>query len=186
VVAPSANLFGQVSPTTKRAVLIELGHLLHDSDVVINGGNCQIGIESTIIDCTQVKPIILRHGAVTLEQIKIVLPDIQVASEHLRRDKSFSGKFQSHYSPNAKVYLNGVAQKGDGLIALSNFKTPRGAIRLAAPKNNDEFAKCLYEAFRKADSFRLNKIYVITPSGFGIARAINERLIKAAYKTFRG
>jgi L-threonylcarbamoyladenylate synthase len=69
VAAPSANRFGNVSPTTAHAVLKELGAYLSDKDQVLDGGACEIGVESTIIDCTGVAPLILRPGAITSEMI---------------------------------------------------------------------------------------------------------------------
>jgi L-threonylcarbamoyladenylate synthase len=89
---------------------------------------------------------------------------------------------ESHYSPKAKVLLSGVPLPGDGLIAIESFKTPDGVIRLAAPKNNEDYARLLYEALRLADIKQLKRVYVIPPTGSGIAVAINDRLIKSAFE----
>jgi L-threonylcarbamoyladenylate synthase len=91
------------------------------------------------------------------------------------------GILDSHYSPKAKICVNGTPTHGDGFIALESFKTPEGVIRLASPKNNEEYARTLYEAFRLADSWNIEKVFVIPPIGNGISVAINDRLAKAAF-----
>jgi L-threonylcarbamoyladenylate synthase len=93
-----------------------------------------------------------------------------------------SGLLDSHYSPIAKVLLSGVPVSGDGFIALATFKTPNGAIRLASPTNNKEFASILYAALRLADGKKLERVFVIPPIGDDIAVAICDRLQKSASK----
>jgi L-threonylcarbamoyladenylate synthase len=179
IAAPSANRFGAVSPTTAESVQIELGDRLSDSDILIDGGQSQIGLESTIIDCTGNQPIILRPGAVTFEMIDsiIKIDSIPVTESSVVRS---SGLFKSHYSPKAKVELNILARPGEGFIALDNIPTPQGAVRLMAPKDIEQFAKEIYLALRAGDLKNLNKITVILPDGGGIAEAIRDRMIKAA------
>ena len=92
------------------------------------------------------------------------------------------GTLESHYSPKAKVYLSGTATKGDGFIALDSFTTPTGAVRIAVPKTNEEYAQVLYEAFRLADFKGIGRVFVIPPTGDGIAVAINDRLSKSAFE----
>jgi L-threonylcarbamoyladenylate synthase len=93
-----------------------------------------------------------------------------------------AGLLESHYAPNATVFLTGSPAIGDGFIALDSFTTPNGAVRIAAPKTNEEYAQVLYEAFRSADIKGLERVFVIPPTGDGIAVAVRDRLIKAAYK----
>lgn len=184
VAAPSANRFGAVSPTTATAVETELVDFLSEKDQILDGGQCAIGVESTIINCTLNKPSILRPGAITKEMIEDNLSisvDLKISNSESKQIKA-SGLLESHYAPNAKVFLTGSPTIGDGFIALDSFATPAGAIRVAAPKTNEEYAQVLYEAFRLADSKGLKKIFVIPPSGAGIAVAINDRLIKSAFK----
>jgi L-threonylcarbamoyladenylate synthase len=90
------------------------------------------------------------------------------------------GLLESHYSPLAKVILDQTPQAGAGFIALSDIKTPEGVIRLESPKNNEEYAKVLYQALREADNLELSTVCVIPPQGDGIADAINDRLKKAS------
>ena len=184
IAAPSANRFGAVSPTTASAVEIELIDFLSKSDQILDGGNCLVGIESTIVDCTQNKPSILRPGAITKEMIENTLGvtlDMNTLNSQMIQVKA-AGLFESHYAPNAKVFLTGSPTLGDGLIALDSFVTPAGAIRVAAPKTNEEYAQVLYEAFRLADSKGLSRVFVIPPTGDGIAVAINDRLAKSAFE----
>jgi len=184
IAAPSANRFGMVSPTTANAVSDELSNYLNENDLILDGGPCAVGVESTIIDCTKDKPTILRPGAVTKEMIEdtlgisIDLHSFTMASNQIK----VSGLLESHYAPKAKVFLTGSPTSGDGLIALGAFATPEGVVRLAAPATNDEYAKVLYEAFRLADSKGLRRVFAIPPIGAGIAVAINDRLTKSAFE----
>ena len=186
VAAPSANRFGAVSPTTASAVEVELADFLSKNDQILDGGACLVGVESTIINCTQDKPSILRPGAITKEMIEDALGitiDLNTSNSESVQIKA-AGLLESHYAPNAKIFLTGSPTLGDGFIALDSFTTPTGAIRVAAPKTNEEYAQVLYEAFRLADYKGLKNIFVIPPVGHGIAIAINDRLVKAAHKIF--
>jgi L-threonylcarbamoyladenylate synthase len=184
VAAPSANRFGAVSPTTATAVEIKLADFLSKNDQILDGGPCTIGVESTIINCTQTKPSILRPGAVTKEMIDDTLGitiELNTSDSESIKIKA-AGLLESHYAPNAKVFLTGSPTLGDGFIALDSFTTPPGAVRIASPKTNEEFAQVLFEAFRLADIKGLGRVFVIPPRGDGIAVAINDRLAKAAFE----
>ena len=184
IAAPSANRFGAVSPTSALAVETELADFLSESDQILDGGPCLVGVESTIINCTQQRPSILRPGAVTKKMIEVALGitiDLDTSNSESVQIKA-AGLLESHYSPNAKVFLTGSPTLGDGFIALDSFATPTGALRLASPKTNEEFARDLYESFRSADIKGLRRVFVIPPTGEGIAVAINDRLSKAAFE----
>ena len=184
IAAPSANRFGAVSPTTATAVEIELAEFLSKYDQILDGGPCLVGVESTIINCTQNKPLILRPGAVTKEMIEEasgITIDLTTSNSESVQIKA-AGLLESHYAPNAKIFLTGSPTLGDGFIALDSFTTPNGAIRVAAPKTNEEYAQVLYEAFRLADIKGLRRVFVIPPTGDGIAVAINDRLSKSAFE----
>ena len=184
IAAPSANRFGAVSPTSATAVEIELADFLSDNDQILDGGSCSIGVESTIIDCTQNKPSILRPGAITKEMIEASL-GITLnfnTSNSERFDIKAPGLLEFHYSPKARIFLTGSPSPGDGFLALDSFTTPTGASRLASPKTNEEYAQVLYEAFRLADIKGLGRLFVIPPTGDGIAVAINDRLSKSAFE----
>jgi L-threonylcarbamoyladenylate synthase len=179
VAAPSANRFGAVSPTTAEAVGDELGDYLALDDLVLDGGQSLVGIESTIIDCTGLQPKVLRPGAITEEMIEQVVNKKAEITEGESEIKA-SGLLDSHYAPKAKISLNSIAEPGDGFIALSKFETPIGAIRLASPGSLEQYARDLYAALRSADRQGLNKIVVQGPEGPGLAEAIRDRLTKAS------
>ena len=183
IAAPSANRFGQVSPTTAAAVSEEIGNHLSDSDIVLDGGPSEVGLESTIIDCTSSAPIILRPGAITEEMIEAVTK-LKV-SEDTEKDSSglgirVSGSLENHYAPKAKVILDQEPVSGSGYIALESIPTPVGVIRLAAPKSVEEFARTLYESMREGDHQNLTTIYIEQPAGEGLAVAIRDRLSRSA------
>ena len=181
IAAPSANRFGAVSPTSALHVLQELEDTLNGSDIVLEGGDCEIGIESTIIDCTSESPRILRPGAVTLESINSVV-DSKISIIEPKNKIKHSGIFDSHYSPKAKVLLNLVPQPGDGFIAMIGIETPMGVHRISTPINIEDFATKIYASLRSADELKLSRVVVITPPDIGIGIAINDRLRKAAEK----
>jgi L-threonylcarbamoyladenylate synthase len=177
IAAPSANRFGKVSPTTSKAVEDELGKLLEIGDVILDGGDSEVGIESTIIDCTGVAPKILRPGSITIEMVEQATGlSLDESDSNLR----VSGALENHYAPNAKVVLDQPASIGDGFIAMSNVETPAGVIRLASPATLDEYAKLLYQSLRKADEQSLSKVVIWQPTGNGIAIAIRDRLRRAS------
>lgn len=180
VAAPSANRFGKVSPTTAQAVLDELSNYLTSTDLILDGGPCAVGVESTIIDCTQSLPVIIRPGEVSTQMIEelllIKLPVFDTQSNQIKAP----GLLTSHYSPNAKVFLTGTPAPGDGLIAPISVKTPDEVIRLAAPKNNTEYAHALYNALRQGDALGIKNIYAVLADDIGVGAAINDRLRKAA------
>ena len=180
VAAPSANRFGKVSPTTSAAVELELGKNLSNTDKILDGGASTIGVESTIIDCTNSQPLILRPGSVSLEMVEEILGvklNLELGATEVTKAP---GLLDNHYAPNAKVFLTGTPSPGDGYIALSDFLTPVGAIRLASPKDNIEYAQILYESLRFGDIKCLKRIFVVPPNNQGIGLAINDRLVKAA------
>ena len=179
IAAPSANRFGCISPTTARDVEEELGKFLGSEDLILDDGQCEIGVESSIIDCTQVNPVVLRPGAITKEMIEKVT-GLTVSLKADESEMRVPGLLASHYAPKAKVILGLAAKPGDGFIALDQIPTPVGSIRLASPASVEDYARDLYKAFRMADQFGLNKIYVVEPQGPGMAIAIRDRLAKAS------
>ena len=182
VAAPSANRFGNVSPTTAQAVADELSDYLAEADQILDGGPCEVGVESTIIDCTGDAPRILRPGAITEEMILISTGLNRI--EHIEKTEiRVSGSLDSHYAPVAAVVLDQSPVAGQGFIAMEDIATPEGVMRLAAPKSHDEFARVLYAALRAADEHRLQTVVVTQPTGDGIAIAIRDRLKRAAHSS---
>ena len=181
VAAPSANRFGAVSPTTADAVYEEIGSSLTLKDFILDGGNCVLGVESTVINCMQQSPEVIRPGWLTLEQIA-EFTNSKPRLRNLKNSLKVSGQLESHYAPKAKVSLDLFPGPGEGFIALSNIPTPKGAIRLAAPKNIEHYAVQLYSALRIGDQMKISQVMVIQPLGDGLALAIRDRLGKAANK----
>ena len=184
VAAPSANRFGNVSPTSAQAVAAELGDYLADGDQILDGGACDVGVESTIIDCTGDAPKILRPGAVTAQMIDactglhVVGPvDAAVDSAVIR----VSGSLDSHYAPMATVVLDQTPLAGQGFIAMADVVAADDVVRLAVPTTHDDFARVLYAALRSADEQGLATVVVQQPQGDGIAVAIRDRLKRAAH-----
>ncbi len=177
VAAPSANRFGSVSPTSARDVAEEIGALLGEDDLILDGGASEVGVESTIIDCSRELPRILRLGAVTEAMIEEIT---SIDSDSDLGEIRVSGSLTRHYSPRAKVVADREAESGEGFIALSDIPTPKGAIRLSAPDSIEDYARSLYSALRKGDSAGLGVIVVIPPRGEGLAAAIRDRIIRAS------
>ena len=180
VAAPSANRFGNVSPTTAQAVAAELGNYLADSDQILDGGACDVGVESTIIDCTGDLPKILRPGAITGQMI-VESTGLQVVGSVEEPLIRVSGSLDSHYAPVATVVLDQSPTAGQGFIAMADVMAAVGVVRLAAPKSHEEFAHELYAALRAADEQGLATVVVQQPQGDGIAIAIRDRLKRAAH-----
>ena len=183
VAAPSANRFGHVSPTSALAVVEELGQYLAPNDLVLDGGACAVGVESTIIDCTGNAPRILRPGAISDEMI-LESTGLEVirgsVADYKQAQIRVSGSLENHYAPAARVLLDLQPTPGQGFIALASTQTPEGVIRLAAPINHEDFARILYSSLRSADSQGLTEVVVTQPIGTGIAEAIRDRLSRAA------
>jgi L-threonylcarbamoyladenylate synthase len=189
LVAPSANAFGHVSPTTAQHVVDELGaYLANHGDAILDGGACEVGVESTIVLAIGNQPIILRPGAITQSDIERIT-GVQVANSAANAPR-VSGALASHYAPVAKVVLVDAEQveafshsddsQSVGLIALSHVRTPTGVTRLCDAETPSEFAAQLYSAMHEADRAALSVIYVVAPVGTGIERAIADRLARAS------
>jgi len=185
VVAPSANRFGHVSPTSAAHVSADLGEYIDaHGDLILDGGDCQVGVESTIVLATGSQPVILRPGAVTADDIKRIT-GVEVSEETTNAPR-VSGALDSHYSPTAQVILIPNAsdielESNSGFLALANLPTPAGLTRLATPATVEDFAHELYSSLRAGDDLQLKTIYVVPPTGDGLAQAINDRLNRAAF-----
>ena len=197
VAAPSANRFGNVSPTTAQAVSDELGDYLAAGDQILDGGACDVGVESTIIDCTGDVPKVLRPGAITAQMIaectglsvggRFVYTDDDLAGISINGEAvdtqviRVSGSLEAHYAPAATVVLDQSPVAGQGFIAMADVVAADGVVRLAAPTTHEEYARVLYAALRAADKQGLETVVVQQPVGEGIAVAIRDRLKRAAF-----
>ena len=173
IVAPSANRFGKVSPTSARHVAEDFGD---EITVILDGGECSIGVESTIVDCTTNPPQILRAGAVTAEQIEI---DCGITVASASGESRAPGMLDKHYAPNCKVEL--VSNRNDAETRLANLKSNgQTAEILDFGADLKTYAHELYARLRNADKRLVDVVIAIKPSMTGIGIAINERLKKAS------
>jgi L-threonylcarbamoyladenylate synthase len=171
--APSANRFGAVSPTTAQHVLDDLGALLEPGrDVILDGGPCDVGIESTIVDCTTSPSQVLRTGAVSEAEVATLLGgDLGAAGGPARA----SGMLDSHYAPRCAVRL---ADSTADAFALRTG-TPRSEI-LDLTDDPGRYARELYARLREADARGVQTVIAVLPSAEGLGHAIRDRLTKAA------
>ena len=170
VAAPSANRFGRVSPTTAAHVIAELGDSVA---MVLDGGPCDIGVESTIVDCTFDPPMVLRHGALAVEAITAILGTPPQAAAGPSRA---SGMLASHYAPACRVLLVDSRPEAEVLATATE-----GIVRLLDPQAAvDVFARGLYRWLRDADDDGVTTLIVVRPSAAGLGAAVRDRLAKAA------
>ena len=173
IVAPSANHFGKVSPTSARHVAEDFGD---EISVILDGGECSIGVESTIIDCTTEPPQILRAGAISADQIKREC-NITIASA--TGDSRASGMLDKHYAPNCTVEL--VDDRKDADVRLNQLNGDgRSSEIIDFGDDLEMFAHELYARLRDADKRLIDVVITVKPPMSGIGIAINERLEKAA------
>jgi len=187
IAAPSANRFGKVSPTSAKHVLDEFTGILTNDDLVLDGGESAVGVESTIIDCTEEIPRLLRAGAITIDDIERVTGLTPGLTSTVRA----SGTLDSHYAPTAEVVIteapgltesNSTDEARVGLLALASVATPTGMVRLSAPASNEEFAHVLYSALREADALQLTTVLAVLPDDTGLGAAVIDRLRRAAHR----
>lgn len=172
IAAPSANLSGSISPTSSEDVFQELGDL-----TIINGGKCEIGLESTVVLVLN-EVTLLRHGSVSIEQIETILGEkVWVADKDDESPKS-PGMLLRHYSPKAKLYLNQASKQNDEI--LIGFGEMDCDFNLSTTSNLNEAATNLYSFMRKADALTPNAINIAPIPCTGIGIAINDRLMRAA------
>ena len=189
IAAPSANRFGRVSPTSAAHVREELDGLLHDDDVLLDGGISSVGVESTIVDCTGDVPVILRPGAVSADDVRQVTGLAVGTHSQVRAP----GTLASHYAPQATVRIvdeAAVASLGStsttdadatiGLLALDAIATPVGVVRLSAPTTAADYARSLYSSLHEADALGLTSVLAVPPTADGIGAAVIDRLTRAA------
>ncbi len=188
VAAPSANRFGRPSPTRAGDVVTELGDAV---TVVLDGGPCAIGIESTVLDLTTEPPQVLRPGGISAEAIAAVIerPVSATASGPVRAP----GMLESHYAPGARVEIvpqddaaaRAAVLAGDGqavaiLAPGEIFPLPASALILGPVGTPEAYAALLYAAFRRADAAGADVILAVPPAPRGMGVAVRDRLSRAA------
>lgn len=188
VAAPSANRFGQVSPTTAQHVEAELGD---EVDFVLDGGPCEVGVESTIVDVASDRPRLLRPGGIGREAIEQILGEpLLLAGD--ATDIRAPGMLQSHYAPRAGLRLLGAEQlfaealrlrdSGVRVIVLAPqgaARLPEGVAQLVVPADDVGFARVLYSRLREADALG-DLILAVPPPESGLGLAVRDRLRRAS------
>ncbi|HEX8369636.1 MAG TPA: L-threonylcarbamoyladenylate synthase [Pyrinomonadaceae bacterium] len=186
VVAPSANLSGKPSPTTWQAVFEDLSGRI---DCILQGEMTEIGLESTVVDCTSGVPLVLRAGAVTLEDLQKIVPETRAYQLKENEAIRSPGLRHRHYSPRARVIL--ISDSG---FQISDFKfqisSPRAFIGLNKPqpkfdlmkicRSIEEYAHEVFNFFRECDRRGIDTIYCQTVEEKGIGLALMDRLKRSS------
>ncbi|MFN0110133.1 MAG: L-threonylcarbamoyladenylate synthase [Blastocatellia bacterium] len=183
LVAPSANLSGRPSPTTWQAVREDLDGRIA---CILKGDQTKVGLESTVVDCTGIVPVVLRAGGVTLEQLRAVVAETRLADANTTDAPKSPGMKYRHYSPRAEVTL----------CSFSEFPMPVGEaayIGLDAPpsaktfqkvqlcKDVAEYAHSLFQFFRECDEAGVRTIYCQAVAEDGLGLALMDRIRRAAH-----
>ena len=193
VAAPSANLFGRVSPTTAAHVVGEFGEGL----LIIDGGACEVGIESTIVDCTRGAPILLRPGVLTAEQLSLAcgVPVVTPTKPQVDAPRA-SGTLDSHYAPHATVRLMSIAQMQEAFKQMpsarervavwsrSLVQTPAAwALHVHSESMPVDARQCAHDLFaqlRHFDAQGMTQIWVEIPPATSAWDGVRDRLTRAA------
>jgi len=192
IAAPSANRFGRVSPTSAADVRLDLGD---DVDVILDDAGCDVGVESTIVDCSFEVPAVLRLGGVPVEELEAILG----TAVTLRTDGTVAapGALAAHYAPIAEVVVveSDAAAARAALLVAEGWRVgvlapapvpsdlPAEAVVLDPPADVDEYARVLYSRLRDADRRALDVLLTVPPESMGIGAAIGDRLARAARGT---
>ncbi len=190
ILAPSANKSGHISPTSAEHVIKDFGSNLKNKDweiaAILDFGSTEIGLESTVVDCRNKHPIILREGYVTEEMIEFFLKLKTKKITNVRNLLS-PGMMYSHYAPKTKLLINQKKYiQGSGVLTFGKekvfFKNVKEKFNLSETKNLLQASELLYEGLRYLDKFNLKFIQVVPIPNEGIGKAINDRLERAAYE----
>jgi L-threonylcarbamoyladenylate synthase len=185
VAAPSANRFGRVSPTTAADVRADLGDAV---DVVLDGGECAVGVESTIVDCSHAEPAILRLGGVSRERVEELLGRPVPVLD--RGEVRAPGTLESHYAPRARVELGDAASvasridaalvRGERVGVIGARSDDPRVVVLGVPADGVSYAHDLYRMLRDADADGLDRVIAVAPDAEGLGAAVADRLRRAA------
>ena len=179
IAAPSANRSGRVSPTTAAHVQAELGER---PAMILDGGPCPLGIESTVVSVIEPEPGLLRPGALPREAIELVLGAPLLAANANHRGAS-PGQLETHYAPSTKLRLGATGVSSNEALLAFGPEAPQGArvtINLSASGNLEEAAVKLFAALRELDQTGAMAIAVMPIPAHGLGEAINDRLQRAA------
>ncbi|MBM4103144.1 MAG: threonylcarbamoyl-AMP synthase [Planctomycetes bacterium] len=184
IAAPSANLFGSVSPTCAEHVREQLGK---NVKFILDGGRCSVGVESTIISFAIDPPVVLRPGGITVEQIESVIGPLDIADLMDSRPLS-PGRLPRHYAPGTPVVLHSKVRvspenKRIGLLSLQPPRERKGFAAIETLSETGDLVEAatnLFAAMRRLDALGLDMIFAVTVPNKGVGRAINDRLCRAS------
>jgi L-threonylcarbamoyladenylate synthase len=189
IAAPSANPFGYVSPTTAEHVREQLGDRV---DLILDGGPCEVGLESTILSLSEEKPRLLRPGGLPIEEIESIIGKVEV--NPIEEEKPSSpGRLPKHYAPRTPIVIKGwknnlenYQDKKVGLLAFQKVKVsfPFHHVEVLSPGGDlREAAANLFAAMRRLDALNLDLILAEAVPEAGLGRAIMDRLRRASKKS---
>jgi L-threonylcarbamoyladenylate synthase len=183
VVAPSANLSGKPSPTTWQDVKTDLGGRI---GCILKSDQTKVGLESTVVDCTVDPPVVLRAGAVTLEQLREVIPDIELSYQGDNRPPRSPGMKYRHYAPAASVVINPFPQytipaDNAAYIGLDSPPHPEAFKRILICNTVEEYARELFRFFRDCDAEAVETIYCQAVKEDGLGLALMDRIRRASH-----
>lgn len=191
VAAPSANKSGSLSPTTPQHVLQSLGDA---AEIILAGGKCDVGLESTVVDLTEDVPVLLRPGAITADDLRAHLGDLRVETEAVDNSPKSPGQLLKHYAPNTPLRLKAVdVAPGEALLAFGSVRfmgirgggaakdLPDGAyLNLSETGDLNEAAANLFSMLHRLDAGGFRSIAVMDVPNIGLGVAVNDRLMRAA------
>jgi len=182
VAAPSANLSGHPSPTTWRAVYDDLGGRI---DCLLKGGRSVAGLESTVVDCTEAAPVLLRAGVITVEQLRAVLPALRIRAADTHDAVRSPGMRHRHYAPQGRVCLITAPREAEARsdTAYIGLSPPATAQRFGLAMHCatvEAYAHELFDFFRRCDAANLSVIYCQRTPTAGLGLALMDRLHRAA------
>jgi L-threonylcarbamoyladenylate synthase len=185
--APSANPFGYVSPTTAAHVQEQLGNKI---PYILDGGPCQVGIESTIVGWENDQPVVYRLGGVSIEQIQLIIGSVKVLA-HSTSTPEAPGQLKSHYAPQKRFYLGEIelllkehpSRRVGTLTFRKKFITgvdDDTQLTLSSTGDMHEAARNLFSMLRRFDKMDIEVVLAEEVPNEGLGRAINDRLRRAA------
>jgi L-threonylcarbamoyladenylate synthase len=179
IAAPSANRFGKISPTTAQHVLADLGE---EVPLILDGGACEVGLESTIVDVTSEKIRVLRSGGVSLEALSQHLGYIPEVVDNTK--VRVSGSLESHYAPTTPAFLISrqdldTVEDSSGVIALHPRPTTFKGVWYRLPKDAELYGQRLYATLRELDSMKLARIFLEQVPETSEWLAVRDRLKRA-------
>ena len=200
IAAPSANISGRPSPTKAEHVVKEMSGRVSG---IIMGGDCDFGLESTVVDFSEDKPMILRPGSITKEMLEEVLGEVSIDPSLTKKEDNIKAKAPGmkykHYSPNAQVYIvkgeeNNVITKMNELSRKNHAENKKTGIMCMSKdvdkfecdyvvdlgKDYDEVASNLFDALIKMDEAKMDIVYSVCFESCGVGQAIMNRLLKSA------